>query len=69
MNGDNVFVVKNGKVELRKVTKGSVWARGIEITSGLEPGEEIIVEGTEGFHDGQAVTTEEHPSDAVAPKQ
>jgi len=69
MNGDNVFVVKNGKVALRRVTKGSVWARGIEITSGLAPGEEVIVEGTEGFHDGQAVTTEEHPSDAVEPKK
>jgi RND family efflux transporter MFP subunit len=68
LNGDSVFVVKDGRVQLRKVTKGSVWARGIEITQGLEPGENVIVEGTESFHDGQAVAVEAQPSDATEPK-
>ena len=35
---ENVFVVKDGKVELRPVTKGYVWLTGAEILSGLEPG-------------------------------
>jgi RND family efflux transporter MFP subunit len=69
VDGDAVYVVKDGRVELRKVTKGFVWTTGIEITQGLEPGERVIVESLEDFHAGQTVAVEEHPSDAVTPNK
>jgi RND family efflux transporter MFP subunit len=65
---DNVFVVKNGRVELRQVKKGFVWLKGVEILEGLQPGEEIIVEDLENFRPGDSVTTEELPSDAIEKK-
>ena len=52
---ENVYVVKNGKVELRPVKKGFVWLTGVEITEGLEPGDLVIVEDLDSFHDGDSV--------------
>jgi RND family efflux transporter MFP subunit len=65
---ENVYVVKNGRVELRPVKKGYVWLTGVEILEGLEPGEEVIVEDLDSFHDGDSVGTIELPSDAFAKK-
>jgi RND family efflux transporter MFP subunit len=61
---ESVFVVKDGKVELRRVTPGFEWLTGAEITAGLEPGEQVIVEDLETFRDGDSVKVEELPSDA-----
>jgi len=66
---DNVYVVTNGKVELRKITKGYVWLTGAEITEGLEPGEQVIVEDLDNFRDGDRVRVEELPFDAFAKKK
>jgi RND family efflux transporter MFP subunit len=66
---DNVYVVKNGVVELRPVTKGYVWLNGAEITEGLEPGEQVIVEELDGFRAGDSVKVLELPSDAVSRKK
>ena len=66
---ENVYVVKNGKVELRPVKKGFVWLTGVEILEGLEPGEQVIVEDLDSFHDGDSVGTLELPSDAYAKKK
>jgi RND family efflux transporter MFP subunit len=66
---DNVYVVRNGRVELRQVTKGYVWLTGAEILSGLEPGEQIIVEDLESFRAGDSVRVEEVPSDAFSKKK
>ncbi|HZZ18556.1 MAG TPA: efflux RND transporter periplasmic adaptor subunit [Opitutaceae bacterium] len=66
---DNVYVVKNGVVELRPVTKGYVWLNGAEITEGLEPGEQVIVEELDSFRAGDSVKVVELPSDAIARKK
>jgi len=66
---DNVYVVKDGVVELRKVTKGFVWLTGVEITSGLEPGEDVIVEDLDLFREGDHVKVLELPSDAIKAKK
>jgi len=65
LNGDNVYVVKDGRVERRPVKKDYSWLTGVEIVEGLEPGEHVIVDGLEEFHDGQRVRTREIPSDAI----
>ena len=65
---ENVFLVKNGKVELRPVKKGYVWLTGVEILEGLEPGDLVIVEDLDNFHDGDSVGTLALPSDAFAKK-
>ena len=64
LDGDNVYVVKNGTVELRKVKTGYVWTRGAEILEGLEPGEDVIVEELENFHPGDSVRVRRVPPDA-----
>jgi len=66
---ENVYVVKNGRVELRPVKKGFVWLTGVEIVDGLEPGDLVIVEDLDSFHDGDSVTTLELPSDAFSKKK
>jgi RND family efflux transporter MFP subunit len=62
---DNVYVVKDGKVELRPVKKGFVWLTGAEITEGLEPGEQVIVEDLATFREGDSVKVVELPNDVV----
>jgi RND family efflux transporter MFP subunit len=66
---DNVYVVKDGKVELRQVKKGYVWLTGVEILEGLEPGEHVIVEDLETFRAGDSVKIEELPADAISKKK
>ena len=56
--GDSVWVVKNGRVERRKVTIGYDSALNVvEILEGLEVGEYIIVDRLDEFHEGQRVRT------------
>ncbi|HEY1793721.1 MAG TPA: efflux RND transporter periplasmic adaptor subunit [Opitutaceae bacterium] len=62
---DNVFVVKDGVVELRPVKKGYVWLSGVEILAGLQPGEQVIVEELDSFRPGDRVKVQELPSDAI----
>jgi len=66
---ENVYLVRNGKVELRPVKKGFVWLTGVEIQEGLEPGDQVIVEDLDSFHDGDSVGTLELPSDAFSKKK
>jgi RND family efflux transporter MFP subunit len=66
---ENVYVVKDGKVELRPVKKGYVWLTGAEILEGLQPGEEVIVEDLDSFRDGDRVRVQELPSDAIAKRK
>ena len=65
----SVYVVKDGKVERRMVKAGFEWLTGVEIVSGLEPGEMVIAEELENFSDGQSVATREIPSDAFTKKK
>ena len=69
MLNENVYVVKNGRVELRHVKKGYVWLTGAEVLEGLDTGEQVIVEDLDSFHDGDSVGTVELPSDAFAKKK
>jgi hypothetical protein len=65
----SVYVVKDGKVERRKVKAGFEWLTGVEILEGLEPGEMVITEELENFSDGQGVRTQELPSDVFSKKK
>lgn len=51
-----VYVVKNGFVERRDVTVGSVSTDSIEIIDGLSDDEEVVVEPTSEIQDGMEVT-------------
>jgi RND family efflux transporter MFP subunit len=65
----SVYVVKDGKVERRKVKAGFEWLTGVEILEGLEPGEMVITEELENFSDGQSVRAQELPSDVFSKKK
>lgn len=51
-----LFVVKNGHALLRLVKTGKVLPDGTEILSGLEEGEQVVVNGAAKLNDGQPVT-------------
>jgi RND family efflux transporter MFP subunit len=63
--GDDLYVVRDGRVELRKIRKGFVWQKGVEIVDGLSPGEEIIVDGIDRVSAGDRVRVREIPPDAA----
>lgn len=60
-NDDEVFVVKNGVVEKRKVEIGFKALNYVEVRAGLEPGELVIVENVEEFYSGQRVRVNPSP--------
>jgi RND family efflux transporter MFP subunit len=66
---ENVYVVKDGKVELRAVKKGFVWLTGAEVVEGLEPGEQVIVEDLDSFRDGDSVGVQVLDPDAIGKKK
>ena len=51
-----VFVAQNGKAALRLVKTGKVLESRVEVLSGLEEGEQVIVSETAKITDGQPVT-------------
>jgi RND family efflux transporter MFP subunit len=66
---ESVYVVRDGVVELRKVKTGYLWFRGAEVTEGLKPGEQVIVEDLDQFRDGNHIRVAELPSDVVDKRQ
>jgi RND family efflux transporter MFP subunit len=54
----SVFLAESGKAVRRSVQVGDLGGTGVRVpvTSGLKPGERVIVEGASGLTDGQAVT-------------
>jgi membrane fusion protein (multidrug efflux system) len=57
-----VFVVENGVARLRTVTTGLASGANVEVTSGLEGSEKIVVVGQSTLRDGTPVSdTEESP--------
>lgn len=50
-----VFVVSNGVARLRPVTTGDLRASSIVLTSGVQPGEAVVVAGASQLHDGAEV--------------
>jgi RND family efflux transporter MFP subunit len=56
--GNNVYVVQDGRVQLRKVELGYVSLNKAEVTQGLEAGDQVIVEELDKFRDGDRVSPE-----------
>jgi RND family efflux transporter MFP subunit len=54
-NKTYVFVVNHGQVSQREVALGLIEEDMVEITSGLETGEVIVIVGVEGLEDGERV--------------
>ena len=50
-----VFIVKENKVQLRLVKTGKRLGNEVELVSGVEAGEKIVVEGAAALRDGQPV--------------
>lgn len=56
--GRNLYVVKGGRVELRKVELGYVSLNEVEVLSGVKEGEPVIVEQPDRFRVGDRVRSE-----------
>jgi membrane fusion protein (multidrug efflux system) len=61
-----VFVVKNGVAAKREVTIGRRRPGEVQVTTGLEAGERVVVEGTQKIRDGVQVLELEPVDSAVA---
>lgn len=57
-DSDKVYVVKDGRVERRKLALGIVSLNNAQVRKGLEVGELVIVDRLEDFREGQRVRTE-----------
>lgn len=55
--GDRLYVLEDGRARMRPVEVGFLGLHRAEIRSGLEPGEEVVVEGQIGLRDGDWVRT------------
>ncbi len=55
--GNNVYVVKDGRVVLRQVEVGFTSLTTVEILSGLTEGDEVIIDEIDRFRDGDRVRT------------
>ena len=56
--GSGVYVVQEGRVKRRKVELGYVSLNIVEITKGLQPGEQVIVEDIDKYRENDRVTAE-----------
>ncbi|HKB79341.1 MAG TPA: efflux RND transporter periplasmic adaptor subunit [Thermoanaerobaculia bacterium] len=50
-----VFVVRDGKLERRAVTLGNQAGDDVEVLAGINPGDELVVQGPDNLRDGQTV--------------
>jgi RND family efflux transporter MFP subunit len=50
-----VFVVENGKSRQRPIVSGTEYENQIEVLSGLDPGEVVVVKGADRLRDGSRV--------------
>jgi RND family efflux transporter MFP subunit len=50
-----VFIVADGRAHLRLVKSGKRLGDQVELVSGLEPGEHVVIEGADALRDGQPV--------------
>lgn len=57
--GTLVFVVRDGKAEIRPVRLGEAIGSRFEVASGLQPGDVVVVRGNERLRPGQAVAPRE----------
>jgi membrane fusion protein (multidrug efflux system) len=61
LGGKKVFVVEDGRAEPRLVHTGIRTEAEVQVTSGLEPGERVIVSGIQQLRAGRAVEVMETP--------
>ena len=55
MGMERVFVVKDGKARLRLIRTGKSYPNGIEILSGLNEGDNLVVNRGRSLRDGQPI--------------
>ena len=55
VNGNQVFVVENGKAKVKKVVAGRILGEQVEIVDGLSDGEAVITTGQINLQDGSLV--------------
>lgn len=59
--GRYVFVIENGNTaHVRRITAGNELGRNIEVTSGLETGESVAVQGIQMLYEGAEVSVHEY---------
>jgi multidrug efflux pump subunit AcrA (membrane-fusion protein) len=58
LRGNQLFVVRDGRVEARSVKLGFTSLTDVEVLQGVKPGEIVIVDELDRFHDGQRVRPE-----------
>jgi RND family efflux transporter MFP subunit len=51
-----VFVYRDGHVERRAVSTGASRGSDLEIIAGLSDGDQVVINGFQGLHDGESVT-------------
>lgn len=51
-----LFVIQDDRAHLRLVRTGKRWDQEVELVSGIQAGETIVIAGAETLHDGQAVS-------------
>ncbi|GIN90923.1 ABC transporter substrate-binding protein [Siminovitchia terrae] len=56
-DSNTVFVLKDGKLEMREIETGTSNDEFIEVKNGLEKDELVVIAPNEGLHDGMEVTT------------
>ena len=56
--GEYVYVVQGGKLERRKITKGYDSMNQVEILTGLQEGDLVVVEQQDRYRDGERVRTQ-----------
>lgn len=54
--GNRLYVVEDGKIEVREVKFGFLSLNRAEILEGIEVGEKVVLEGQDMLRDGQSVT-------------
>jgi len=50
-----VLLFRDGQLERRAVSLGAARGTDVEVTAGLSPGDQVVVKGPAGLHDGQRV--------------
>lgn len=65
--GAAVYVVTEGRAALRSVQRGGTFQERVEITSGLAPGDSVVVAGNTMLRDGAEVRVSEAPVPTAAP--